>query len=200
MPRLPTHRDRLPPLTRSPDTSPLTSPARSLGRYLPLTVPISLTPRRRSPPSPAPSCAIVAAPSGGNRRPRPSDSSPPPNFIFSAHTPSHGLGPSFGLCRSSPADSTQPAQPSPSETIRPVPPRLGFGPERATRFARRFSPAPAPSPARPCSWPNAPFRGPTPAPSAQPTRATQTFARPAQLADPAPPCSRSTLFRPPGPV
>ncbi|PKI57555.1 hypothetical protein CRG98_022026 [Punica granatum] len=224
----------MPPLTRSPDTPPLTSPARSpaaftlsqlwnpririsLARSTPnLTLSLSILlpnrpatlpctkllhfPRRRSPPPPAPSCTVAAAPRDGNRRSRPPDSSPPPNFIFSAHPPSHGLGPSFGLCRSNPADSAQPALPSPAETIRPVPPPLGFGPEHATRFASRFSPAPTPSSVRPCSRPNAPYRGPTPAHSAQPTRTAQTFALPAQLTGPAPLCSRSALFRPPGPV
>ncbi|PKI66076.1 hypothetical protein CRG98_013571 [Punica granatum] len=118
------------------------------------TFPILVTPprARRSP--------------GGSRRRLPSSRrgaqrrEPLPavaGLLLSAHhrllrrSPSHGLGPSFGLCRSSPADSAHPALPSPAEAIRPVPLRLGFSPEPATRFARRFGPASAPSPARPPS-------------------------------------------------
>ncbi|PKI71140.1 hypothetical protein CRG98_008438 [Punica granatum] len=157
-------------------------------------------PRRRSPPSSAPSCADVAAPSGGNRRSQPSEPSSPPIFVFSGILLLTGSTHLFGLCRSSPADSAQLALPSPAETIRPVPPRLEFSPERATRFARRFGPAPAPGPARPFSWPSASFRDPTPARSAQPMSAAQTSARSAELAGPAPPRSRSALFRPPSPI
>ncbi|PKI64994.1 hypothetical protein CRG98_014618 [Punica granatum] len=163
-----------------------------------LVTPVSSTaqPRRCSPPPPAPSCTVAAAPRDGNRRSRPPSSSPPPNFIFSVHTPSHGLGPSFGLCRSNPADSAQPTLPSPAETIRPVPPRLGFGPERATHSAQLQHPAQlarAPGPTRPAAaqLPRVRLN-----PRARPRPPHARSNSPAQR----PLCSRSALFRPPGPV
>ncbi|PKI39942.1 hypothetical protein CRG98_039605 [Punica granatum] len=116
--------------------------------------------------------AVAAAPRGGSRCPRPPDSSPLPNFVFSGVFPLTGSTHLFGLCRSHPVESVQPVRPSPAETTRPspdarpVPPRLGFGLECATQFAPRFGPATA-------------FRGPAslrgPAPACL-----------AQLAGPAP--------------
>ncbi|PKI31492.1 hypothetical protein CRG98_048116 [Punica granatum] len=134
MPWLPTHRDRLPLLTCSPDTSPFASPARSLDRYL------SLTPRDASPKHgvaqavfAAASRAIAAVPRGGTAvRGRqtpflcPTSSSPV--------TLSHGLGPSFFvLRRSSPVCS---AQSSPAETVR-LDPTFDL-----LHLTRRFGPVP----------------------------------------------------------
>ncbi|PKI40915.1 hypothetical protein CRG98_038680 [Punica granatum] len=99
------------------------------------------------------SCAVAAEPRGGNRCPRPPNSSSLPNFIFSDHPFSHGLGPSsFHFCRSSPVDSAQSnlaETTQPSLDARPVPFCLEFGPERATQFAHTHDPTPRIDPARP---------------------------------------------------